>query len=84
LEDPATSKIPIIFISGRREATDRLRAQELRASGYVTKPFDPAGLAATVGTVLDEIEHGERDSALAETLTALKAEKALQAKQPGH
>jgi DNA-binding response OmpR family regulator len=84
LEEPATSKIPIIFISGRREATDRLRAQELRASGYVTKPFDPAGLAATVGTVLDEIEHGERDSALAETLTALKAEKALQAKQPGH
>ena len=26
----------------------------------------------------------ERESALAETLTALKAEKALQAKQPGH
>jgi len=84
LAEPATGEIPIIFISGRREAADRLRAQELRASGYVTKPFDPAGLAATVATVLDEIEHGERDSALAETLTALKAEKALQAKQPGH
>lgn len=75
LDDPATGKIPIVFISGRREATDRLRAQELRASGYVTKPFDPAGLAATVGTVLDEIEYGERDSALAEPLTALKAER---------
>jgi DNA-binding response OmpR family regulator len=84
LEEPATSEIPIVFISGRREATDRLRAQELRASGYVTKPFDPSGLATTVGTVLDEIEHGERESALAETLTALKAEKALQPKQPGH
>jgi DNA-binding response OmpR family regulator len=84
LEEPATSEIPIVFISGRKEVSDRLRAQELRASGYVTKPFDPAGLATTVGTVLDEIESGERESALAETLTALKAEKAHQPKQPGH
>jgi CheY-like chemotaxis protein len=84
LAEPATGEIPIVFISGRREAVDRLRAQELRASGYVTKPFDPGGLATTVSTVLDEIDRGERESALAETLTALKAEKALQAKHPGH
>jgi CheY-like chemotaxis protein len=84
LAEPATGEIPIVFISGRREAADRLRAQELRASGYVTKPFDADGLAATVSTVLDEIDRGERKSALAETLTALKAEKALQAKHPGH
>jgi two-component system, OmpR family, phosphate regulon response regulator PhoB len=84
LAEPATGEIPIIFVSGRREAADRLRAQELSASGYVTKPFDPDGLAATVSTVLDEIDRGERKSALAETLTALKAEKALQAKHPGH
>ena len=51
LAEPATGEIPIVFISGRREPADRLRAQELRASGYVTKPFDPAGLATTVGTV---------------------------------
>ena len=82
LAEPATGEIPIIFVSGRREAADRLRAQELSASGYVTKPFDPDGLAATVSTVLDEIDRGERKSALAETLTALKAEKALHAKQP--
>jgi DNA-binding response OmpR family regulator len=84
LAEPETGEIPIVFISGRREAADRLRAQELRASGYVTKPFDADGLAATVSTVLDEIDRGERKSALAETLTALKAEKALQAKHPGH
>ena len=84
LAEPATGEIPIIFISGRREAADRLRAQELRASGYVTKPFDPGGLVTTVSTILDEIDRGEREPALAETLTALKAEKALQAKQLGH
>ena len=50
----------------------------------MTKPFDPAGLAETVGMVLDEIEHGKREPALAETLTALKAEKAHEAKQPRH
>ena len=84
LAEPATGTIPIVFISGRRDPGDRLRAQELRASGYVTKPFDPAGLAETVAVVLDEIEHGKREPALAETLTALKAEQAHEAKQPRH
>jgi hypothetical protein len=39
------------------------------------KPFDPAGLAAMVTKVLDQIDRGERDAHLAETLAALKAEE---------
>ena len=41
----------------------------------MTKPFDPAGLATTVTKVLDQIDRGERDVDLAETLAALQAEQ---------
>jgi DNA-binding response OmpR family regulator len=74
LADSSTDRIPIIFITARTGVTDRIRAYELGAQEYMTKPFDPAGLAATVTKVLDQIDRGERDADLAETLAALKAE----------
>jgi CheY-like chemotaxis protein len=77
LGDHATDDIPIIFITARGMLADRIRAFELGAQGYLAKPFDQSGLAESIGTVLDQIERGERDAALAETLTALKAEQAL-------
>jgi two-component system phosphate regulon response regulator PhoB len=77
LSDRSTDSIPIIFISARGGIGDRVRAFELGAHEYLTKPFDPTGLAGTVNTVLDEIDRGDRDAALAETLGALKAEQTL-------
>ena len=74
LADSSTDRIPIVFITARTGVTDRIRAFELGAQGYLTKPFDPAGLAATVTKVLDQIDRGERDADLAETLATLKAE----------
>jgi DNA-binding response OmpR family regulator len=81
LADRSTDEIPIVFISARTEVADRLRAFELGAHGYVTKPFDPDVLAETVTTVLQEIEGGEREAALAETLAALRKEQ-LSADKP--
>jgi DNA-binding response OmpR family regulator len=52
-----------------------MRAFDLGAQGYLTKPFDPAVLAGTVKDVLDQIERGERDAALTETLAALRNEQ---------
>jgi len=75
LADRSTDRIPIIFITARGGVPDRIRAFELGAQGYLTKPFDPAGLAPTVSKVLDQIDKGERDADLAETLAALKAEQ---------
>ena len=75
LADRNTDRIPIIFITARTNLPDRIRALELGAQGCLTKPFDPAGLATTVTKVLDQIESGERDADLAETLAALKAEQ---------
>jgi putative two-component system response regulator len=75
LADRSTDQIPIIFISGRTEPSDRIRAYELGAQAYVMKPFDPEVLAETVVTVLGEIEHGDREAALAETLASLRKEQ---------
>jgi CheY-like chemotaxis protein len=80
LADRSTDQIPIIFISARREIADRMRAYDLGARAYLTKPFDPAVLADTVATVLGQIERGERDAALAETLTTLRKEPVSRAK----
>jgi DNA-binding response OmpR family regulator len=75
LADEATDQIPIIFITARSGLSDRIRAFELGAHDYLTKPFDPAVLSATITKVLDQIEGGEREADLAETLAALKAEQ---------
>ena len=75
LAERSTDLIPIIFISGRTEPSDRIRAYELGAQAYVMKPFDPEVLAETVVAVLGEIEHGDRDAALAETLASLRKEQ---------
>jgi DNA-binding response OmpR family regulator len=75
LAERSTDQIPIIFISARTEPSDRIRAYELGAQAYVTKPFDPDVLAETVATVLGQIEQGDRDAALAETLASLRKEQ---------
>ncbi len=59
--DPATRDVPVVFLSARAAAEDRLRAQALGAVGYVVKPFDPLQLAGTVRHVLERIGRGERE-----------------------
>ena len=78
LADSSTDRIPIIFITARNGVPDRIRAFELGAQAYLTKPFDPAGLATTVMKVLDQIDRGERDAHLAEPLPRSKRNRVLQ------
>jgi DNA-binding response OmpR family regulator len=82
LADRSTDQIPIIFMTARTELADRVRAFGLGAQDYVTKPFDPHELAKTVAKTLDEIDRGERDAALAETLTTLRKEQITVDKPP--
>jgi DNA-binding response OmpR family regulator len=46
--DSATAGIPLVFLSARTQDEDRRRGEELGVAGYVTKPFDPAELVATI------------------------------------
>lgn len=44
----ATSSIPVVFLSGNGSAEERAKADELGASGFLTKPIDPDELRKAV------------------------------------
>ena len=70
--DPATSAIPIVFVSALGEVTDRIRGLEIGAEDYLSKPFDNGEVVARVKTQL-------RLRQLTRTLEGLNRE--LQGKQ---
>lgn len=47
-----TRQIPVIFITAKGEATDRIVGLEIGADDYVVKPFDPRELVARIRSVL--------------------------------
>jgi CheY-like chemotaxis protein len=59
--DPRTQDIPVVFLTARADAEDRERGSDLGAVGYLTKPFDPLGLADVVDRTLERVARGERD-----------------------
>jgi CheY-like chemotaxis protein len=46
--DPETAGIPIVMVTGRAQAADISRGEELGANAYLTKPFEPAELIEVV------------------------------------
>jgi two-component system, OmpR family, phosphate regulon response regulator OmpR len=48
----ARSTVPIIMLTARGDATDRVVGLELGADDYLPKPFDPRELLARVGAIL--------------------------------
>ena len=76
-----TRAIPIIFLTEKRERSDRLKGLELHADDYITKPFDIQELRLRVRNTLQRARQGTLtnpitglpegslvDEALAETL----------------
>jgi len=53
-EDPATGRIPMVFLSARAQEEDRRRGLDLGVAAYVTKPFDPGELVGLVAGLLQE------------------------------
>ena len=45
---PETAGIPVVMVTGRAQAADVTRGEELGADAYLTKPFEPAELIAVV------------------------------------
>ncbi len=60
--DPATSDLPIIFMSALSETQDKVRGLALGAVDYITKPFQAEEVIARVGTHL-RIQKLQRDLA---------------------
>ena len=51
--DPATSNIPVIFVTAKDEVADEKNGFELGAVDYITKPISPSIVKARVKTQLD-------------------------------
>jgi two-component system, OmpR family, response regulator len=51
-----TRGLPVIFLTARGEAMDRILGLELGADDYVVKPFEPRELVARIRTVLRRVD----------------------------
>jgi two-component system OmpR family response regulator len=47
-----TKRMPVVFLTARGEATDRIVGLEIGGDDYVVKPFDPRELVARIRSVL--------------------------------
>ncbi|MEM7779539.1 MAG: response regulator transcription factor [Pseudomonadota bacterium] len=61
-----TRQLPVIFLTARSEATDRIVGLELGADDYVVKPFEPRELVARIRTVLRRVGRESSPQAEAE------------------
>ena len=59
--DPATASIPIIMLTAKGEAIDRIVGLELGADDYITKPFSPREVLLRVRAVLRRAPHLPRN-----------------------
>jgi two-component system response regulator CpxR len=55
------SKIPVILLTGRGEAVDRIVGLEIGADDYLPKPADPRELAARIRAVLRRTERAKNE-----------------------
>jgi len=55
---PRTMDIPIIFLSEKRQRSDKLKGLEIGGDDYITKPFDIQELRLRVRNALRRTEHG--------------------------
>jgi CheY-like chemotaxis protein len=56
--DPATSGIPVIFMTAKAQLHEVAAFKALGAAGVIPKPFDPMGLPAEVRRILAEVNKG--------------------------
>jgi len=54
-----TQEIPVVFITGESGTEHEVRARELGAVAYVSKPFDPSLLTSIVAGVLAHFGRGD-------------------------
>jgi len=47
-EEPKTAGIPVVMVTGRAQASDLARGEEVGVEAYLTKPFEPAELVEVV------------------------------------
>jgi len=71
--NPELSKVPIIVLSAKSQLDDKLKAVDLGADDYLTKPFDPLELSERVKVMLSPHEKEQQ----LHPVTNLLKEKAI-------
>ena len=72
--DPLLREIPVVFLTAKGDAADKIRGLELGAADYVTKPFDTEEVLARVRT---QVRLRQLARSLAEANAELRARQAL-------
>jgi two-component system phosphate regulon response regulator PhoB len=82
----ATANLPIIMLTARGEAGDRVRGLDAGADDYVAKPFSPTELVARIRAVLRRIRPALADEALsyADIVMDLVGHRVSRGGQPVH
>lgn len=52
--DPATARIPVVMLTARNTQDERAEASAAGASAYITKPFGPLDLIATLSALVSQ------------------------------
>ncbi len=63
--DPAMKRIPVIFLTAKGEAEDRVKGLETGADDYISKPFNTKELLLRVGNILSRGEKPVESAAAA-------------------
>ncbi|MEJ5187108.1 MAG: response regulator [Candidatus Geothermincolales bacterium] len=70
-EDPVLKDMPVVLLTGKVQDEDMARGWRMGADGYITKPFNPVGLADILREVLSRSQE-ERLRLREEELERLK------------
>ncbi len=54
--DPATRRFPVVFLTGRREFSDRVRAFRFGVVDYITKPVTPETLLSRIDSIISGLK----------------------------
>ena len=60
--DSATARIAVLMLTARREESDRIKALDLGADDYLTKPFSPPELVLRVAAILRRLKAAPDES----------------------
>jgi len=60
--EPATSELPVLMLTARRDEADRVQGLTLGADDYLTKPFSPRELVLRVGAILRRVRSSNATS----------------------